>query len=156
SHQITSTERDTPHSLLLRLAQERRAEEAWSEFVQRYRPRIGDWCRERGLQPADADDVTQNVLEHLLGAMREFRYDPDKSFRGWLRTVTHRACSRFSVAERRMSGRKDDDAVNSLNEAPARDELARRIEDAFDEELLRQAIESVQARVEFQTWEAYR
>ena len=55
-----------------------------------------------------------------------------------------------------MSGRKDDEAVSGLDEAPAREELARRIEDAFDEELLRQAIESVQARVEFRTWEAYR
>lgn len=148
--------RDTPHSLLLRLAQRQRDERAWDEFVQRYRPRIARWCRERGLQPADADDVTQTVLQHLLGAMCEFRYDPAGSFRAWLQLVTARACGRFRVAETRRTGRKDAEALKRIEEAPAREELARRIQEAFDEELVQQATEAVQARVEFQTWEAYR
>jgi RNA polymerase sigma factor (sigma-70 family) len=153
---MTSSDRDTPHSLLLRLAQERRDDQAWDEFVQRYRPRIARWCRERGLQPADAEDVTQIVLEQLLGAMREFHYDPSGSFRAWLQTVTSRACARYRLAETRLSGRKDEEALKLIEEAPARQDLARRIEEAFDEELLEQATELVQERIEHQTWEAYR
>jgi RNA polymerase sigma-70 factor (ECF subfamily) len=153
---MATGERDTPHSLLLRLAQQRRDDRAWDEFVQRYRPRIARWCRERGLQEADAEDVTQIVLQQLLGAMREFRYDPAGSFRAWLQTVTSRACGRFRLAETRLAGRKDDEALKSIEEAPARQDLARRIEEAFDEELLQQATEAVQARIEYQTWEAYR
>src|SRR5947207_8752680 len=108
---MVSSDRDTPHSLLLRLAQEQRDEQAWAEFVQRYRPRIARWCRGRGLQEADAEDVTQIVLEQLLGAMREFHYNPSASFRAWLQTVTVRACARYRIAETRLAGRKDDEAL---------------------------------------------
>jgi RNA polymerase sigma-70 factor (ECF subfamily) len=153
---MTEAERDTPHSLLLRLAHGQRDEQAWAEFAQRYRPRIAAWCRGRGLQSADADDVTQTVLQQLLDAMREFHYDPARSFRAWLRTVTVRACSRYRVAETRAAGLKDDEALRRIEEMPARQDLARRIAEVFDEDVLRQATEAVQARVEFSTWEAYR
>src|SRR5947209_7400449 len=136
---MTSSDRDTPHSLLIRLAGEQRDDQAWEEFVQRYRPRIAKWCRERGLQPSDCEDVTQIVLQQLLGAMREFHYDPAGSFRAWLQTVTSRACGRFHLVETRLSGRKDEEALKQIEEAPAREDLARRIEEAFDEELLQQA-----------------
>ena len=46
--------------------------------------------------------------------------------------------------------------MRQIEEAPAREDLARRIEEAFDEELLQQATESVQERIEYQTWEAFR
>jgi RNA polymerase sigma factor (sigma-70 family) len=153
---MARSESDTPHSLLVRLSQEHRDQEAWNTFVERYQPRILAWCRERGLQEADAADVTQIVLRHLLSAMREFRYDPAGSFRAWLRTVTSRACGRFALQERRARGKKDDEALRSIEEAPAREELARRIQQAFDEELLQQAMEAVRASVAPHTWEAFR
>jgi RNA polymerase sigma factor (sigma-70 family) len=153
---MSPSDRDTPHSLLLRLSQETRDEQAWNEFVRRYQPRIRAWCRERGLQQADAEDVSQIVLEQLLTAMREFRYDPSRSFRAWLRTVTMRACNRFLLKEHRAAGRKDLSSLRLLDEAPARQELARRIEEVFDEELLEQAMETVRAAVAPHTWEAFR
>src|SRR3954453_2907797 len=113
---MTSAERDTPHSLLLRLARPQRDDRAWDEFVERYRPRIVQWCRERGLQPADADDVAPIVLQQLLGAMREFHYDPAGSFRAGLQTVTTRTCGRFRVAQLRRAGRKDDEALARIEE----------------------------------------
>jgi len=53
----------TRASLLLRLRQEPADGEAWNEFVERYGRQIFAWCRQWQLQPADADDVSQNVLE---------------------------------------------------------------------------------------------
>jgi RNA polymerase sigma-70 factor (ECF subfamily) len=153
---MVRTDRDTPHSLLVRLSQEVRDEQAWNEFVTRYQPTILAWCRERGLQEADAEDVTQIVLEQLLTTMREFRYDPAGSFRAWLRTVTTRACGRFMLRELRSAGQKDAAALQRLEDAPARQELARRIEEAFDSELLRQAMGIVRAAVAEHTWEAFR
>lgn len=150
------SDRDTPYSLLVRLSQEARDEGAWKEFVQRYQPYIRAWCCERGLQQADADDVTQIVLEQLLAAMREFRYDPSRSFRAWLRTVTVRACTRFVLKEHRAAGRKDTCSLRLLEEAPARKELARRLEEAFDAELLERAMETIRGSVAPHTWEAFR
>lgn len=153
---MLSADRDTPYSLLIRLSQEVRDDRAWNEFVQRYQPYIRSWCSERGLQQADAEDVTQIVLEQLLTTMREFRYDPARSFRAWLRTVTVRACNRFVLKEQRAAGRKDLSALRLLDEAPARQELARRLEEAFDAELLEQAMEMVRGSVAPHTWEAFR
>ena len=153
---MVRADRDTPHSLLLRLSQEARDDHAWNEFAARYQPTILTWCRDRGLQPADAEDVTQIVLEQMLTTMRELRYDPARSFRAWLRTVTSHACGKFMVREVRSAGRKDSDALRRIEEAPAREELARRIEETFDSELLRQAMETVRAAVAEHTWEAFR
>ena len=150
------TDRDTPYSLLVRLSQEVRDEHAWNEFVRRYQPRIRAWCCDRGLQPADAEDVTQIVLEQLLTSMREFRYDPSRSFRAWLRTVTVRACNRFVLRENRAAGQKDLSSLRLIDEAPARQELARRIEEIFDQELLEQAMELVRGSIASHTWEAFR
>lgn len=153
---MVPTDRDTPYSLLMRLSEEVRDENAWNEFVHRYQPHIRAWCCERGLQPADTEDVTQIVLEQLLTTMRAFRYDPTRSFRAWLRTVTVRACNRFVIKENRASGRKDLASLRLLDEAPARQELARRLEEAFDKELLEQAMDTVRRSVAPHTWEAFR
>jgi RNA polymerase sigma factor (sigma-70 family) len=147
---------DTPHSLLLRLSQEGDDDDAWSKFIVRYKPRIVTWCQERGLQLADAEDVSQIVLQQMLSVMREYRYDPAGCFRAWLRTVTNRACSRFVHKEHRASGRKDVESMQRIEEAPARQELARRIEQAFDDELLDQAKNQVRGEVAPHTWMAFR
>jgi RNA polymerase sigma factor (sigma-70 family) len=133
-----------------------RDEGAWNAFVQRYQPFILAWCHERGLQQADAEDVAQTVLSQLLTTMREFRYDPSGSFRAWLRTVTTRACGRFMLRETRSAGQKGEQALRRIEEMPARQELARRIEEIFDSELLRQAMDTVREAVEPHTWEAFR
>ena len=69
--------------------------EAWDEFVRRYHPMIHAWCVKWGLQVSDADDVAQDVLVKLLAAMRNFQYDPSRSFSGWLKTVTQQHLERL-------------------------------------------------------------
>ena len=44
----------TSPSLLGRLRETPDDQSAWGEFVGRYRPKIFRWCREGGLQEADA------------------------------------------------------------------------------------------------------
>src|SRR5262245_18223619 len=78
-------------SLMGRLQQTAADQGAWGEFVACYGRRIHGWCRQWGLQEADANDVTQTVLLKMLRAMQAFRYDPSQRFRGWLKTVTHHA-----------------------------------------------------------------
>jgi len=75
-------------SLLLRLRLDESNESAWIEFINRYGGRIYQWCLQRKLQPADAEDVTQNVLMKLAKAIQTFEYDSSLTFRGWLRTIT--------------------------------------------------------------------
>ena len=129
---------------------------AWDEFVRRYRPKVYGWCRQRGLQEADAEDVTQTVLAKLTEAMRDFRYDPSRSFRAWLKTITQRAWSDLIAHRHRAAGSGTSQVLQRLQTLEARADLERQLEEAFDRELLEVATLRVQQRVAPQTWEAFR
>ncbi len=61
---MTETPNTRP-SLLVRLKAPRN-ERAWTEFLEIYEPLIYRLARKQGLQPADADDLTQDVFARLL------------------------------------------------------------------------------------------
>ena len=77
----------TSASLLIRL-KSARDHQAWSRFVDLYTPLLFYWARKTGLQSEDAADLVQDVLTIVHQHMPEFEYQRDKSFRGWLRTIT--------------------------------------------------------------------
>jgi RNA polymerase sigma-70 factor (ECF subfamily) len=77
----------TSPSLLDRLRQPDRAL-AWDRFVDLYTPFLLYWARRLGAGPQDAEDLVQDVLTVLVQKLPEFAYQPGKSFRGWLRTIT--------------------------------------------------------------------
>jgi RNA polymerase sigma-70 factor (ECF subfamily) len=132
-------------------------QQAWGEFVGHYGPKVYGWCQRWGLQDADAQDVTQNVLLRLAGKLRDFRYDPSRSFRAWLKTLAHHAVSDLHQARRRPGqGSGDSAVVRLLESVGARDDLARRLEEEFDRELLEEAMHRVRLRVAPQTWAAFR
>ncbi len=110
---------------------------AWARFVGLYGSRIRGWCRQWGLQAADSEDVTQDVLLRLAQKLRTFQYDPSRSFRGWLRTVTHNALADFLADRRRQcSGSGDDDVLDQLRSVQARDDLIEHLKDQFDAEIV--------------------
>ncbi|MBY0231174.1 MAG: sigma-70 family RNA polymerase sigma factor [Gemmataceae bacterium] len=144
-------------SLLGRLQRDPDDQQAWSEFVDQYGGRIYDWCKRWSLQDADAQDVTQNVLLKLAAKLREFRYDPSRSFRAWLKTLAHHAWSDYVEARARPGQGSGDSAVGRLlSDVQARDDLVRHLDEAFERELLQQAMARARLRVEPQTWEAFR
>lgn len=152
-----SPEPSTSSTLLEALRNTAVDPEAWKVFVKRYEPLIYDWCRGWGLQDADAQDVTQDVLLRLVERMRQFTYDPSLSFRGWLRTLVRHAWSDFLKNRSRPGrGSGDDQVFDTLNHVAARDDLVTRLERQYDLELLQRAEDRVQPRVQPNTWEAYR
>ncbi|MFM8932568.1 MAG: RNA polymerase sigma factor [Gemmataceae bacterium] len=94
----------TNPSILCRLRTMPVDQQAWVSFVDRYGPSIHSWCCEWGLDIEDAGEVTQRVLNLLVVRMRQFEYDPDKSFRKWLWTVVRHAWADF-VRSRERGGR---------------------------------------------------
>jgi hypothetical protein len=62
---------------------------AWGEFVDLYAPVVFRFARARGLQEADAADLTQEVLRLVATAMPRFDYSPTRGgFRAWLLHIT--------------------------------------------------------------------
>ena len=150
------SDQSTSTTLLMRLRQSPTNELAWDEFVDRYGRLIFQWCRQRGLQEADAEDVTQNVLLVLAGQMQEFVYDPSRSFRGWVRTIAHRSWCRFVEDRRRRLLAGADPDVDRLCSSEAQDDFLSRLEAEGEAELFEQAKEAVRKRVSPGTWEAFR
>jgi RNA polymerase sigma-70 factor (ECF subfamily) len=77
----------TSESLLCRLKDSDNSE-AWSKFTELYTPLIFFWARKNGLDAHDASDLVQEVMTLVFQKLPEFQYDPNRSFRGWLRQVT--------------------------------------------------------------------
>ncbi|MFO0878938.1 MAG: sigma-70 family RNA polymerase sigma factor [Gemmataceae bacterium] len=149
---MEDTDWQTSTTLLRRVGQFPTDEAAWAAFTRRYGRLVFRWCRQWGLQPADAEDVTQTVFVELAGQMRRFVYNPQGSFRAWLRTVAQRAWARF-LGSRRAAIPVSADHL--LDEA-AGDDLLRYLEAESDRELLELAMARVRSRVQPHTWEAFR
>jgi RNA polymerase sigma-70 factor (ECF subfamily) len=146
----------TDPRLLSRVGKDLADAAAWSEFVDRYGPRVHAWCRRWGLQGVDAEEVTQIVLVKLAGKMRTFVYDPRRSFRAWLKTVAHHAWRDFVDGQIRPGlGAGDSRVQRRLEQLEAREDLLQHLDEEFERELLREAMARVRERVEGKTWEAF-
>ena len=131
-------------SILMALRDDPGDQSAWSAFVDRYGPQIHAWCLRWRLQDADAQDVTQNVLLKLVRHLPDFAYDPSRSFRGWLRTLTAHSWSDFIRDQvRGVRGAADSVVADRLDTVQARVDLVRHLEETYDRELLELAMAEV-------------
>lgn len=85
------TEFPDTQSLLLANIQSLENREAWTEFVQIYRPVIYRMARRRGMQDADAQDLSQDVLLRISKAINRWEPKAGVRFRHWLRKVASNA-----------------------------------------------------------------
>ncbi|MEM9645573.1 MAG: sigma-70 family RNA polymerase sigma factor [Planctomycetota bacterium] len=97
----------TSISLLLRLQDSGNSslEEDWNEFVSIYAPMIYQWSVQRGLQEADASDLSQDVLIKLYRNVPKLNVDPDRRFRGYLAEATRNSVINLARARKRRGER---------------------------------------------------
>lgn len=147
---------NTRLSLLGRLRQTPDDDAAWSEFVERYGRQVFAWCRQWGLQEADAEDVTQSVLTDLARQMRTFEYQPSGRFRSWLRTIAHRSwCDLLASRKAATTGSGDSAVLSLLHSVEAGEDLLKHLDSECDRELMDLAMNQVRQRVEPNTWAAF-
>ena len=140
----------TSTSLLKRLRQPD-DQQAWKRFTELYTPLLFYWARHLGLQAQDAADLVQDVFTVLVRKLPEFDYDQHKSFRSWLKTVLLNKwrdnCRRRNEAP--LDG--DDSAFAELAAPDHADALG---EADYQQNLLRRALEVMQADFQPATWNA--
>ena len=102
----------TTNPTLLNRLGDWRDHEAWVDFVTRYDPVIRFTSRRYRLDAETTEELCQRVWIDLARRMRTFRYDPGKTFRGWLR----RLCQSRAID---LLRKKKADAVESLEDQPA-------------------------------------
>ena len=137
-------------------------EEAWTVFVGRYSPLILQHCRASGLRDFDAEEVRSRVLLKLVRALAGLRYDPARTFRGYLRTVVNSALIGYWRERNRPgstgSGCPDvSRKIDSVEMPDSLDELGVALEEDVTARLrlIEQAVERVRSTVKTDTWRAY-
>jgi RNA polymerase sigma-70 factor (ECF subfamily) len=145
----------TRPSLLARVRDVHDAE-SWNTFVDTYAPLVYRYARRKGLQDADAADVTQEVMAETVRCLRTFEYQPQLGrFRDWLGTVTRRQLAHFHAKQKRRQPEKGGvlaDAV--LDDSPAPPAEAAWLEE-FHAQILRVALERIRPHFEAPTWRAF-
>ena len=130
---------------------------AWVKLVKRYQGRITAWCLKQGLQLADAENVSQEVLYRLTRKIH--MYDPKKGpFPTWLRRVTIHVCSSYRRKQMKApTGTGDTAHMMRLQEVE--DDATgfwEGIDEAGDRDLLRSALVLAQAKVSREAWTVFR
>lgn len=136
--------------------------DAWGKFVDLYRPVIHRIALARGLQDADAQDLTQHVLMAVAASIGRWEKSTESTrFRHWLRRVTRNAILNA------ISRRPPDQATgtssyqNIVTEIPERadhsldDETDSLIELEYRRELYLRAAAFVRTDVDPITWQAF-
>lgn len=103
----------TRQSLLVRL--QGQTNDAWAEFLAIYEHAILNYARSRGLQDADAKDVTQEVLAEVTRKVAT--WDPSKhkgTFRGWLFRVARNMAVDLTNAQSQAARPSGDSQVAEL------------------------------------------
>ena len=145
------------HGSLLVRVRDLTDREAWASFVQIYAPVVYRYVRRRGLQDADAADVSQEILRRVAAAMQEFRYDRQRgSFRGWLFTVTRNTLQNFLEGAQRRTATLATYARQVI-ERPTDEEPAdaQIWDEEYERQLLAEAAERVRPRFSDTTWQAF-
>jgi RNA polymerase sigma-70 factor (ECF subfamily) len=129
--------------------------EAWRAFVDLYLPLVYRYCRKRGLQDADARDVTQQVLASVHRAIDKFEYDPTRGrFRGWLGTITQHEIGRHMARDRRP-GKGGGEGVGNLRAEQESGEVDSAWLEEFNAHIFAAAIERVRPEFDDLTWQAF-
>ena len=147
---------ETRDSLLVQV-QDPANRDAWDLFARIYRPAIVRIAMARGLQHADALDLSQQVLMAVASAIGSWeKRDESIRFRHWLSRVTKNAILNA------LTRRPKDQAVGGtsidelLREVVDRDEATTAlIEDQLRRELYRQAAEMIKAEFRPDSWQAF-
>lgn len=139
----------TQGSLLQRLRRHDDAA-AWAAFVDLYTPLVYRSCRRRGLQDADACDVTQNVFLRVSRTLPRFEYSRENGyFRGWLGTVIRNEICRYGT--KRAAGQTGTERLREQHSIE--DDVW---VDEFNDHILRTALDRIRPEFAPDVWEAFK
>jgi RNA polymerase sigma-70 factor (ECF subfamily) len=132
--------------------------EAWQEFVEIYLPLLYRLARRKGLQHADAEELGQEVLVAVSGAVHRWRPDPARGrFRDWLFRIARNLIVNFLI--RPKHGRIGNRSINVDLLLDDRADLAEDDTALFDieyrREVFRWAADRVRSTVTDTTWKAF-
>ncbi|GAB5402264.1 MAG: sigma-70 family RNA polymerase sigma factor [Aureliella sp.] len=150
---------ETRVSLILKLAEPSNVQ-AWQEFAEIYTPMLLDAARRKGLQPADCEDVAQEILFGVARSVERFKPDEQRArFRTWLWRIARNLIADFIAGDRRriplVQGDSWIEAASSRAHWQLTSAQREELEHDLRSSLYRAAAARVRRRLAPATWAAF-
>lgn len=150
---------DTRESLILRI-RDSGDRDAWDRFVSIYCPVVYRLARARGLQDADAQDLSQTVLVAIAKSVSTWSPEPGKRFRQWLMRIAKNTT--INILSRRpkdlaMGGTDAEVILAQLVDCRSEEmeQLEHACELEYRRQLYRMAAQTVRLRADEDSWLAF-
>ena len=131
------------------------AAQAWAEFVRLYQPIVYRVAVKRGLQHADAQDLTQDVFALVGRKVSDFDLQHGGSFRGWLLKITRDLVVNKLTRGPREVGSGDSDLREMINQVPEQEETLSLFKREHQRLVLREASERLRPKISPSIWDAF-
>ncbi len=131
------------------------SQDAWAEFVELYQPIIFRVARQRGLQHADAEDLTQDVLATVGRKVTQFDVSRGGSFRGWLLKITRDLVVNKLTRGPREIGSGDSEVQAMLGQQPEREQTKTLLRNEHQRALLQRAADRLSGEIAKPIWDAF-
>jgi RNA polymerase sigma-70 factor (ECF subfamily) len=139
----------TSSTLLYRLCQSTHEAADWERFVDLYTPLLLAWTRRLGLNEHDSADLIQDLFAALVEHLPTFEYNPEKSFRAWLRTLL---MNRWRNQVRRRQARQAGEGTLASLSVPDQPPEFEEVE--YRQHLVSRALRLMQSEFPDATWKA--
>jgi RNA polymerase sigma-70 factor (ECF subfamily) len=143
---------------LLESLRDRANEQAWQRLLTIYEPWLRGWLGRHDLQPADVEDVLQDILIVVSQKVPAFVHNGQPgAFRTWLRTILTNCVRQF------LRGRQAREAVVGAALSPDwldqleddNSALVQQWNEEHDQHLIRRTLAIIQSEFNPRTWELF-
>jgi RNA polymerase sigma-70 factor (ECF subfamily) len=130
--------------------------QAWRQLAGLYGPLVYQWCRAKGLQSKDAEDILQEVFLTVARRIGDFRHEqPEDTFRGWLWTITRNKLGDWLRKQQTQpTALGGTEAQQKLADVPEETPAAA-IEPGDVGNVCRVALDRIRSEFEPRTWQAF-
>lgn len=146
---------DTQDSLIAQL-QDASNTAAWESFALIYRPVVYRLARTRGLQHADADDLSQQVMMSVARAIPQWQRDPQARFRHWLARIARNAIVNALTRGSQDRAGGGSEFLTVINNLPDdQSEFESQVDIEYQRQVYRHAAEIVRDQVQEVSWRVF-
>lgn len=146
---------DTRYTLIGKIRNPQDAD-AWAEFTSIYQPLIFRIVRARGLQHADATDITQDVLAKVASVIEKFSdQHPTGSFRGWLYRITRNVVVDFLRKQSKNPLVYSEQTMELTADADPTENESAEFQREFQKQIFWVVAKTVRTQVKPATWQAF-
>lgn len=150
----------THQSLIMLMAGEATASDAWGLFIEKYGRRLYLWSREWCTNHHDAEELVQETILVVFRKIGLFRCQATGGFRAWLKEIAFRCWQEMLARQKKFDRPLNDHSLAhfkqfQMDQQSARSDLERLFDAIADQEILDLAMIKARTKVREKTWRTF-